>query len=509
MSDEDRKTTQVARLAIVKPEKAAAENWRRLSVSIQRQQNLVLTVWRRWHEDRGHGDALYQWMEALTAWQREKQRLQQEEAAKPAEKPETPKERRLAREAKAAVKEFLKANPKPLCPCSPLPNELGRKITAATTAAFPELPGLIRATANKILLDTWTSSPASKGTWKRWQRCLAGYGELMVFSHPQPIPIHNRHIRLIPPDSPEGDWRVGIKISRDEIDGKSVLPEDVFIVQTKGKQCRKLLGALQMLARGEGKVRGSSLVLRQGRWCLHLVYDQPIDAPPELDRSKAATLEPAIDHYVSLLIGDRDDWLFRRPRLLALHRRRLRRQCAIQREAYREGKLRKGRGRARCAAAFRNKLAGYKADLARVIAARAVRACIRAGAGVLVYRAPTEVGKAKAFLTTAGSSQHRCDTFCWHEIESQLKRNCEKAGIDLKLSSWPGPECEGSGDAKTPGTARNDGNGFPEKGSGNGAVKNGKAGAVKSGQKREGSQSGMQVKGRLGVGKHAVAKDEK
>ena len=492
MNEEQKMDVKVLRLKIHKPDKERARRWKELGIVQQQLQNAAWRFWARWHDERGNGVAVREWMIAYCRWM-ERNREITEAAAKdePLDKKEK-KGRRLRREkAQKAL------GPKPKCEVNCWPNELGKALYHYLNRSFPDVSAANVSAAMQALRGNMVSRPSSVSAFKRWQRAIAFLGEFESSSRPLPVFIRADQIESpVPPQEKDGDWRIAFKVERD---GKRLVRDDVAI------QARKpwVRTVLQRILDGEYHQKTGQLLLKKGHWYLHLAYAQPKLKPGKLDKRRVVRLAPSVTRPWDCTLPDgRVISIKGSGGLITWARRSVFQNRRLRSESYREGRNRHGHGRR--LQHLENRLSGLKKTFSEQSVAQVVALCVEHNAGTLVFEEPTEANAKTTFLAVAGSWD-RPESWPWYLVKSLLKRKCEQAGIILEENWWPG--VEGSGKAKTPvsprGAVSADGNEVSDNGQkGNGHAAGGKVtgdgrplakGGRKAGKPR--AKSGRRCKG--------------
>ena len=397
-------TVRAAKIEIAGFGKASGrrDNWRQMAVDCQRMTNRIWQIWLVHHATNGTADKLRAHFEAYREWEK------------------SPKSER---------------GPKPKWPCKPLEPPLTHSPDNGSFYRIlsREFPGL-NARTRGLLLNAWQSRlskrKAASGSLPGWVSILFGNESLPSFHKPQPIPFDKRNANIRKDDD---KYILRVRIERDGESGKSNV-EDCELILRKRK-CGHVRSIVEKILRGEYEWKGSSLVLRNGKWFAMVSYEMPKRERSDLDLEKVLCIRP----------GSRWPWRVRysggrsfsaggNGRHVEFARRAIDRETATRKEHYRwAGSNQKGHGGGRARAVW-TKLSSrwkdfqkrYNAEMAR----RVIDIAIREGCGRVIYLQPRDARRSSRFLS---GSQKAGRTAGWDYFAfgTMLASKCEEEGVEF------------------------------------------------------------------------------
>jgi len=405
------------------------------------------------------------------------------------------------------------------CPVDCLDNKLSNAIYHESSQRFPRLNKRLQVLLLNRLTKTLKSRKAASGSLPGWSAILLSNEGVPTFTKPYPILFDKDNgpskYPFVPPEERGGNWKLRLRVWRDEsADGKGSSPVDEIELWCKGKKVRSQVAILEKIATGEYTFQGSQLIYSKSnrKWFVRLCYSRPVEVKPELDAGKTAVLAAGASYPFEMALPDGATL---RPlgggHFIGPVRKNITIQRLNRRQSYRyAGKNAKGHGRNRALGEgwwrLQQRDRDFTKHVNRLVARCVVDACIARGIGRVEYVQPEGDGKSGCFLETAGSVGDRKDAvgWPWFELGTYLNQAAQKVGIEVQVRKDTG-EREGFGDAKTPGTARDDARCDLAAGCGESRGANGATSAAKRLAKRDRSKTASQAKAGNGVAGGAVA----
>lgn len=385
------------------------------------------------------------------------------------------------------------------CPVQCYPTELGNLIYGAASRRFPELAkGEIVLILNR-LSQGLKSRKAAKGSLPGWSAIILHHEAHPAFTRPFPILFDKGNTATIfeVPAEKDGNWHVTIRVSRTEENGKGRTYQDRMELWCRGLKVQSQVAILRRIASGDYKFQGSQLVYSRGKrkWFLRLCYEMPQEPVESQDVAEVAVLSAGDEWPWVLTYGTQERHPGGRGRFIAPVRRSLLMQRWDRHANYRQaGHANKGHGRERAGAGPQWKLRQRWKDLVKrvnsTVATEVLHYCRDWGCGTLVYEQPDGEFRDTRFLAAAGKVEGREDStgWDWFQVRTMLEQRAADYGLMIRVE-----KVEGSADAKTPATSRNDGNPNGNGSFGNGATGNGQRTAAKRGRNAKSSKTKVQA----------------
>lgn len=194
---------------------------------------------------------------------------------------------------------------------------------------------------------------------------------------------------------------------------------------------------LRKVARGEWKFKDSEVVCRDGKWFLHLTYQQPRqdlglpkERPAVLELYPADALKPMKVSCAAEGDGRPFLWSLGKAATLEAEHRRLDVRRRVLRDRYRGAGANRGHGKAKFFAKLRpaTREVGYTdRKFSEDLVSEAVKFCVRFRCGTLVYREPTMPLRQSSWFGA------RKINFDWTAFLTRLRHKCWLYGIELKV----------------------------------------------------------------------------
>lgn len=328
----------------------------------------------------------------------------------------------------------------------PIPKSLAKLLYRTIRDEFPRLHSRVVVLFLQRMTKTVSKRKAANSTLPGWLAILYATEGRPSFTRPMPIPfdrqVKSPQVVLLPPDEQCRNWRVKIRIQRQD-DGKSVV--EVCELMTRRRKCRRDVSDLEKATDGRAKLCGSYLVYDRGKWFVKFSIDEPKQAAAGLDPARRAVLLPGRNCPWMLALpadGAHGHLVMKRggrARHVAPIRRRIQNERRERGDNYRWGG-RRGRGRkdaigpwTKLSARWRNFVTRYN----HLVTTSIVRELVSRGIGSLEYWQPEPGSKSASsrFLATQGKSDERRESSSWDffQVKTLLANKCSREGI--KFSS--------------------------------------------------------------------------
>jgi hypothetical protein len=395
---------RIARFEIFKfagGDKQRRDQWRELSEQCQQISNRVWQLFERWHDENNSVPTIKQFLNDLAAW----------------------------REAKGGK------DTKPKLTVQAVNAELSAKIYRDVSDNWPRINARTRVVLLNRLTGGIRTRKAATGSLSGWINVLFCREGRPSFTRPVPIPFDKENSKLVPPEKPTDNWRLGVWVERDTTDGHSL--RDECELMTRKRKAWGQAAILQKIADGRAKFCGSMLSYDRGKWYAMVCYDEPRESHAGLDATKKAVLLPGrtVAWLVKTGRGTRRRYAGRDG--VAKHvigmRRILFNERQERQENYRwASSALKGHGRAKAIAGWEKLSSRWRDFVKRYnneITTKLVAECVADGIGTIEYWQPTGFQRDRRWLT---GTDYRCG-WDYFQVATMLAQKCERAGIEFVL----------------------------------------------------------------------------
>lgn len=382
--------------------------WSELADDCQHITNFVWQQWLVWHVKNKSADKIRKYLDALEQWRNAEQ------------KGEKPKLGLFA-----------------------IDKSLLNDIYHAVAKRFTTTHGRVQVLLENIIGKKIKERKAARGNLSGWMAILLSHESMPSSTRQQPIPFDRANAEICAPLNDGDNFRLKLRIDRIARKGKSATAtlDEVELI-TKKRKMHGQTAILWKILRGEAKFCGSSLTYhaRKRKWFALICWQSLVEEPkPTLDLNKSAYLRPCRKHPWEVIVGDSRRWLLgRAPHISAIRQQLLTQRWSRQANYRFAGSANKGHGRKRALLPIERLSERWK-DFVKTnnhqATTEAVRACVAAGAGTLVYMQPVESKREARYLAWAGKVDGREDStgWDWSQVAAMLGYKCQDAGIELVI----------------------------------------------------------------------------
>ena len=321
---------------------------------------------------------------------------------------------------------------RPKSPTKAMPKDLSKAIYRTLSDEFTGMNARVRTLLQNKIQQGIASRKAASGSLPGWVSILLGNEGLPSFTKPLPIPFDKGNSKILAPESDGGNWRLEIRLDRDDDTGKSFV--DVCELMTRKKKCGSIGATLSKIKSGDVKFCGSSIVFRNGKWFAQICFNDEKESAP-IKGDKVAVLRPGTRCPWKLRMNGRSFFRGGFGRHVTSMRYIIARERLARQENYRwASSSGKGHGRNRACDPWTKLSSRWREFQKRYnheVTTQIVRELVDRGIGKLVYLQPDGDESDTRFLSWSGVNDDRLFGWEYFQVKTLLAYKCQSAGIEF------------------------------------------------------------------------------